>query len=136
MGKAFVLQNTAYYIIPGTGQTKMDGKGWNDTRADPLLPERARSECARSTAAVGPARVPFRERKGTSVLGRIIWKDEGRSMHAAKDSQATPPHSLAHASHSSRENQQPANTPARCCHRVPSDSAEAPRIVPLGLDAR
>jgi hypothetical protein len=43
---------------------------------------------------------------------------------------------FAHASHSSRENQQPANTPARGCHRVPSDSAEAPRIVPLGLDAR
>jgi peroxiredoxin len=29
--------------------------GRNDTRADPLLPERARSECARSTGAVGPA---------------------------------------------------------------------------------
>ena len=39
-------------------------RGWgrNDTCADPLLPERARSECARSTAAVGPTRVPFLEK--------------------------------------------------------------------------
>jgi len=34
-------------------------RGWNDTRADPLLPEHARSECARSTAAVGPTQVLF-----------------------------------------------------------------------------
>ena len=34
----------------------------NGTRADPLLPERARSECAHSTAAVGPTRVPFLEK--------------------------------------------------------------------------
>ena len=45
-------------------------KEWNDTRADPLLPERARSECARSTAAVGPTRVPFPERKN-----KRAWKD-------------------------------------------------------------
>jgi hypothetical protein len=50
--------------------------GRNDTRADPLLPERARSECARSTAAVGPTRVPFRWREA-SELGRIIEKDGG-----------------------------------------------------------
>jgi len=39
-------------------------RGWgrNDTRADPLLPERARSECARSTAAGGTTRVPFLEK--------------------------------------------------------------------------
>jgi len=36
-----------------------------------LLAERARSECARSTAAVGPARAPFQERE-TSKLGGII----------------------------------------------------------------
>ena len=34
------------------------GRG-NDTRIDSLLPERARSECARSTGAVEPIRVPF-----------------------------------------------------------------------------
>ena len=45
-------------------------EGWNDTRADPLLPERARSECARSTAAVGPTRVPFHERRS-----ELAWKD-------------------------------------------------------------
>ena len=32
---------------------------WNDTRANPLLPERAPSEGPRSTAARGSARVPF-----------------------------------------------------------------------------
>jgi len=44
---------------------------WNDTRADPLLPEHARSECARSTAAGGSTRVPFQEREA-SEFGRII----------------------------------------------------------------
>src|SRR5207244_11162766 len=43
----------------------------NVTRADPLLPERAPSEGPRSTAAVGPTRVPFQEREA-SELGRII----------------------------------------------------------------
>src|SRR5207249_4243195 len=33
------------------------GKLWQDTRIGPLLPDRARSECARSTAAVVPTRV-------------------------------------------------------------------------------
>lgn len=47
-------------------------KRWNGTRADPLLPERARSECARSTAAVGPTRVPLQERED-SERGRIIY---------------------------------------------------------------
>ena len=46
-------------------------KGWNDTRADPLLPERARSECARSTAAVGPTRVPFQGEKQASLEGPL-----------------------------------------------------------------
>jgi len=45
-------------------------KEWNDTRADPLLPERARSECARSTAAVGPTRAPFHERE----TSKQAWK--------------------------------------------------------------
>jgi hypothetical protein len=36
-----------------------------------LLAERARSEGARSTAAVGPTRVPFQVR-GVSELGRVI----------------------------------------------------------------
>ena len=40
-------------------------KGVNDTRAGPLLLERARSECARSTAAVEPTQVPFHKRKST-----------------------------------------------------------------------
>ena len=66
-------------------QNAHDKRGGNDTRADPLLPERARSECARSTAAVGPTRVPFQER-GASELGRIILKDERRPMRAVKDS--------------------------------------------------
>ena len=45
-------------------------KRWNGTRADPLLLERARSECARSTAAVRPdtGAVP-EEGKGTSPEG-------------------------------------------------------------------
>ena len=30
----------------------------------PVLPERARSECARSTGAVGPPQMPFPEREG------------------------------------------------------------------------
>jgi len=54
-----------------------------------LLAECARSEGARSTAAVGPTRVPFQEREA-SELGRIIWKDERRPMRAVKDSLATP----------------------------------------------
>jgi hypothetical protein len=45
-------------------------KGWHDTRAGPLLPERARSECARSTAAVGPTRVPCHERSN-----ELAWKE-------------------------------------------------------------
>ena len=56
-------------------QANLPIRGWrNDTRADPLLPERAQSECARSTAAVGSTRVPFQER------GKQAWKDhlEGR----------------------------------------------------------
>jgi hypothetical protein len=36
-----------------------------------LLAERARSECARTTGAVGPARVPFHEIE-TSKLGKSI----------------------------------------------------------------
>jgi hypothetical protein len=28
------------------------------------------------------------------------------------------------------------STPARCCHRAPSDPVGAPRSVPLSLDAR
>jgi len=35
---------------------------WNDICANSLLPERARSEGARSTAAVGLAQGPFHER--------------------------------------------------------------------------
>ncbi len=34
-----------------------------------LLPERAPSECARSTAAVGATRVPFQERELASLEG-------------------------------------------------------------------
>src|SRR6185295_758149 len=45
-------------------------RGGNDTRAGPLLPERAQSECARSTAAVGPTRVPFPNR-----TNKQAWKD-------------------------------------------------------------
>ena len=37
-----------------------------------LLAERARSECARSTAAVGPARVPFHAIEA-SKLGGVIY---------------------------------------------------------------
>ena len=44
----------------------------------PVLPERARSECARSTGAVGPLRVPFQERSEASKLGRIIECARGR----------------------------------------------------------
>ena len=51
-----------------------------------LLPERARSECARSTAAVGPTRVALHER-AVSELGRIIyivryaqWRAPDRSL--------------------------------------------------------
>lgn len=44
-------------------------KRWNGTRADSLLPERARSEWARSTAAVGPAGVPFHERAARELGG-------------------------------------------------------------------
>ena len=43
----------------------------DDTRDGPVLPERARSECARSTAAVGPPRVPSTMGK-TSKLGWTI----------------------------------------------------------------
>src|SRR6266850_6842717 len=100
-----------------------------------MLAQRAVGDSPRWTRAVEDQSGPIPEER-TSGLGGIIYMNGGRSMHAAKDSPATPPHSLAHASHSSHENQQPANTPARCCHRVPSDPAEAPRIVPLGLDAR
>ena len=78
--------------------------------------------------------MPFREREA-SELGGIIYMNGGRSMRALEDRQALLT-LFAHASHSSRENQQPANTLALCCHRVPSDPAEAHRIVPLGLDAR
>ena len=55
---------------PLCSQDAHDERGRNDTRADPLLPERARSECARSTAAVGPTRVPFHERRSERA-----WKD-------------------------------------------------------------
>ena len=43
-----------------------------------LLPERARSECARSTAAVGPTRVALHER-AVSELGRIFISFDTRS---------------------------------------------------------
>src|SRR5437899_6645551 len=60
-------------------------KGWNDTRADPLLPERARSECARSTAAVGPTRVPFQEgdasKLGRRVARQLVWSLCSQSPH-------------------------------------------------------
>ena len=39
-------------------------KEWDDTSVDPLLPERARSECARSRVGVGPIGLPFQERRG------------------------------------------------------------------------
>ena len=39
---------------------------------------------ARSTAAVGPARVPFHERE-TSELGEIIYRDGGSSTCAVGD---------------------------------------------------
>ena len=55
---------------PLCSQDAHDERGRNDTRADPLLPERARSECARSTAAVGPTRVPFHARRSERA-----WKD-------------------------------------------------------------
>ena len=55
---------------PPCSQNAHDEKGWNDTRVGPLLPERARSECARSTAAVGPTRVPFHGRRN-----ELAWKD-------------------------------------------------------------
>jgi hypothetical protein len=47
--------------------------GRNDTRVDLLLPERARSECARSTAAVRPdtGAVP-EEGERASVKGELV----------------------------------------------------------------
>jgi hypothetical protein len=55
---------------PLGSQSPHDEKEWNGTHADPLLPERARYECARSTAAVGPTRVPFHGRKN-----KRAWSD-------------------------------------------------------------
>lgn len=53
--------------MEGVGRSQ--SKEWNGACAGPLPPERARSECARSTGAVGPAQVPFHE-KATSKLGQ------------------------------------------------------------------
>ena len=50
---------------------------WNDTRATPLLPERAPSEGPRSTAAMGPARVPSHEDEI-----RQAWKEHLRNVVA------------------------------------------------------
>jgi len=59
-------------LAQGMGHFKQEeAEEWNGTHADPLLPERARSECARSTAAVGPAPVPFHERETSELGGNI-----------------------------------------------------------------
>src|SRR6185295_3834405 len=65
-------------------------RGGNDTRAGPLLPERAQSECARSTAAVGPTRVPFPKRGNKQA-----WKDHIKlcSSDASKNGTWTLPSS-------------------------------------------
>jgi len=62
---------------PSCSQNAHGEKGWNDTRAGPLLPERARSDGARSTAAVGPTRVPFLWEEN-----ELAW--EGSLMRAVK----------------------------------------------------
>ena len=59
MGKTFVLQNTAYPIIPGR---KIDGK---DIHVGSVLPERAPSEGPRSTGAPKPTWTPF-----------LVWENE------------------------------------------------------------
>ena len=43
-------------------RTMVKREGWEGHPRGPVLPERARSECARSTGAVGPLRVSFPER--------------------------------------------------------------------------
>ena len=59
----------------------MQDGGKNCTNAAPLLPERARSECARSASAVGPAPVPFQERETSELEGTIYFdaRSEGQS---------------------------------------------------------
>ena len=57
-------------LLPTKDQRKQEER--NDTHAAPLLPERAQSECARSTAAVGPTWVPVHRREITSELGWTI----------------------------------------------------------------
>lgn len=49
MDKTFDLRNSLHHIIPT--RQKWKGQGWNNTRADPLLQERARAEYARSRGA-------------------------------------------------------------------------------------
>jgi len=54
-----------------------------------VLAQRAASEGPRWTRAMGDQSAPIPE-KVTSELGRIIRKEEGRSMRAVKDSLAAP----------------------------------------------
>src|SRR5437016_14438516 len=61
-------------------------RGGNDTRAGPLLPERARSECARSTAAVGPTQVPFPKRGNKRAWREHVY----RSMCTVKGTWTLP----------------------------------------------
>ncbi|MEY4704695.1 MAG: hypothetical protein RL042_891 [Nitrospirota bacterium] len=67
-----VLKGATSHSFEGVGCGKwLQLGGWNGTRVDPLLPERARSECARSTAAGGSTRVPFHERVLEGIMGII-----------------------------------------------------------------
>ena len=61
---------------------------------------------------------------------RLVARDR-RERRDVED-EVPPRCELSRPSHMSRGS----STPARCCHRVPSDPVEAPRIVSLGQDVR